>query len=334
MVDSQRRAFTLIELLVVVAIIALLVSILLPALGKARRAGRQAVCMSNLHQFGVAHASYGADFKQYIATFQGDILACNQQAVDIARQYQGRNAPGPFTQFGHLSVGGVCIFEQWCQFILVSYMQNKLPIIASVCPEDSPRLHWSTKSASPTGMNTSLYKPTKECNSINKQWLPYSSSYQLNPATWSRRGGVFSTMITQSSDHDLYEHLGKTGILGGRKYDESLFPSMKVMVADSQQRHAGKYDVYYAFPEAWQPLLFFDSSVRNMQTSKANQGWDADSTEDLKVVTQFKYKPDTAFESPIPAGRSESVVGYYKWTRGELTGVDYGGSETSSSKAN
>ncbi len=56
--SRRRGAFTLIELLVVVAIIALLISILLPALGKAKENGRRAVCLSNLHHLGQAFQQY------------------------------------------------------------------------------------------------------------------------------------------------------------------------------------------------------------------------------------------------------------------------------------
>ncbi|MEZ6234345.1 MAG: prepilin-type N-terminal cleavage/methylation domain-containing protein [Phycisphaerales bacterium] len=62
---TERGAFTLIELLVVIAIIALLIGILLPALGAARDAGRQAVGSSNLRQFGVGFFAYSVDNDGY-----------------------------------------------------------------------------------------------------------------------------------------------------------------------------------------------------------------------------------------------------------------------------
>jgi prepilin-type N-terminal cleavage/methylation domain-containing protein len=84
---QSSKGFTIIELLVVVSIIALLVGILLPAIGKARDNAQVNQSKNNLRQMGVAHKTYAADWadrhvtvvRDNLGLYNGDVVAYNEQ---------------------------------------------------------------------------------------------------------------------------------------------------------------------------------------------------------------------------------------------------------------
>lgn len=88
----QRRGFTLVELLVVIGVIAVLVSLLLPTMGRVREHARSLQCLSNLRQVGMALQLYGNDNKQLIPQPTWYVTGASMQRWHAALQgkYGGR----------------------------------------------------------------------------------------------------------------------------------------------------------------------------------------------------------------------------------------------------
>jgi len=63
----KNKIFTLMELLIVVAVVSILMTLLLPTLGKARRTGMKAKCVGNLKQISSCVIQYSLDFEDYMA---------------------------------------------------------------------------------------------------------------------------------------------------------------------------------------------------------------------------------------------------------------------------
>ncbi len=108
---KSKRAFTLIEVLVVVAIIALLVSILLPALNRARDQGKSTQCLNNLRQIGTTMAYYATDSKDYIPPFT--------YPITFRFKNNANTYPDPY----------------WFQVLPWKYLANQYKVVT--CPADN-----------------------------------------------------------------------------------------------------------------------------------------------------------------------------------------------------
>ena len=332
----RRPGFTLIELLVVIAIIALLIGILMPVFSEARTAGRAAVCASNMRQFGIAGATYASDFEDRIFAFSWragrrysrypllgpqptDIGAAAAQAVDILR----RRADRPDMPAG-LANGRWIPHVLYTHLVLQDYLAQRLPEPMVACPADLHRLDWQRDPQA--NFDQGIWLPFQprppRPGGGNLRW-PYSSSYQAVPASYD--GSEEGQRIRQLNFSNSY-FLPLNSSLGGLRLSSVVFPGSKVQLMDEEQRHSGGRRLYYAVPEAIQPLLTFDGSVQSVRTADCNPGWQPNSPRS-GLPTNFRYWPSIWEAQPSNGARWEFVDGMYRWTREGLKGVDFGASE-------
>lgn len=325
--SHARHGFTLIELLVVIAIIAVLIGILLPALGKARGSARSLACLSNLRQIGIAGATYAGDYDEAVFAFSWkagtrlqtpypdlggsystDAETVPRQALHMMREIAGReDITSGFPQFWYAHL-------YFSHIVLSDYMSGQPTEEAALCPEDDD-----------------LFNRTEEPidqMSSNARFRLFESTYEVVPATHSIDQATPGLPTDQHTLYPIYQgdvhtkFIRANNYLVTRRMTEVGFPSSKVWMMDQYDRHAGADDpIFFADPEARSTLLMFDGSASRRLTADANPGFRPDDPSSPEPTVISVY-----LGQGVPRPEFDGV---YRWTRGGLRGIDFGGGEIS-----
>ncbi|MEM1164675.1 MAG: prepilin-type N-terminal cleavage/methylation domain-containing protein [Planctomycetota bacterium] len=343
------HAFTLIELLVVVAVIALLIGLLVPALAAARNSAGDVRCLSNLRQIGIGANSYAVDENGLIhglswtlashesipgvAEPTTDLEAAVLQVVELVRTH----SPNPDWELSTLS--GFFPYLRYSHLTLASYFETSMPSPEFVCPLDRPLVQASSdifEEFDPVEVGAEVSSSSDTQQSLRERFA-FASSYHLSVSAVdsAQNVDISSTERRVHRSRWVQNSTAPNGIdgptsassrasLGAPRIEKVRAPGQKVLKFHQLSYHGGNRNGEYFFlPGIPQPMLVFDGSARSFTPEDLNRGWNPSQPQSANpsTVNLMRNDRDTNDDNRYP--------GYIKWTRGGLRGIDFAGREIS-----
>lgn len=346
----SRRAFNLADLAATIVVATVLITFALAALGESRRQARLGEDVASLKRFGAATNAYTADHSDLLWSFSwrgGETYEMvNEDGDLVPTQMPDSDREAAIYQAVHLirllgdrsGENTMPIPNGWLPHLSYSH----LPLMAYL--NESPLERWTTSVADDVRQSwkddpinkfdEGFWLPLQpDPTPTNRRW-PYSMGFELSIAAWAYNQSDLmaspNDRLSQGGSHRVYLVPANARYFD-RRLGDVRYAGNKVQIFDTHQRHFGEKQYFFGLEDGVDsndapgrvPTLMYDASAGVRAVNDANPGW-RPNTPSFPCLT-FWYQPN-AWEPATTNGQfQEFCHGFFRWTRGGLIGLDFGG---------